>query len=105
MRTRDIHKNENYPVCEGLKCNYFIRNKLYFKNYDADKFSKVITEAVQKGEKVIAVKMANESLYNLVVDKLCKNRGASDIIKAAGGNTDGYYYTNDELYILRFKID
>jgi len=104
LRTRDIHREENYPVCEAVKCNYHVRSKLYFKAYDADKFAEVLTKAVKNGEKAVSIKLANKALYDLVVDKLGRNRGAADIIEAAGGSTGGCYYPNSVLYTIRFKI-
>lgn len=105
LQTRAIHKEENYPVCEDIKCNYHVRNKQYFKTYDADRFASVLTDAVKQGKKTVSVKMANKALYELVVEKLGRNRGGFDIIEAAGGKTNGYYYQNDDLYILRFKVE
>lgn len=103
LRTRDIREAAIYPVCTAVKCNYHYRNGLYFKSFDADKFRKILTDAVKQGKKHIPVKLETKALYDFVLNRMVTCGGARDIIVEAGGK-GGSAYVCKKLYIIDFEL-
>lgn len=103
LRTRDIRNATTYPICTAVKCNYHYRNGLYFKTFDADKFRKILTDAVKQGKKRIAMKFETKALYDFVRDRMVTCGGARDIVVEAGGTRSSAYMC-EELHIIDFIL-
>lgn len=107
LKTRNIHKSEQYPECTAVKCNYFIRSKLFFKDYDAERIGKLIVSAIKAGKKEIAFKTESASVLALLKRRLVDEQGVFDILRSIEGKkqTTSYsYYTNNELNILHIIV-
>lgn len=108
LKSRGIHKVELYPECTATKCNYFVRSKLFFKDYDASHIRNVIVSALKAGKKEIAFKMENEAVMSMVKDRLITKKGMFDILSSIENKKQQLsysYYCNDELHILHIIVD
>ncbi len=108
LKSRSINKSEQYPECTAVKCNYFVRSKLFFKDYDAARISKIIVSAIKAGKTEIAFKAENASVLALVKQRLVDEQGIFDILRSIDSKkqTVSYsYYTNDDLNILHIIVE
>lgn len=108
LKSRNIDKASIYPECTSKKCNYFVRSKLFFKDYDAKRISSVITSAVKAGKKEIAFKTESPAVLALLKKRLVNEQGIFDILRSMDGNKKSLsyaHYTNDDLNILHIIIE
>ena len=110
FRTRKLNKTGDFvPSCYSVKDNYFVRNKLFFKDYKFAEIDKLLSARVKEGR----IEMMFESkrdLQNAVRDLFENNHfWNAKIFEAKNGRKGGSvsYQSNDDLYTLRiiFKIN
>ena len=110
FRTRKLSKTDAFvPSCRSMKENYFIRNKLFFKDYKFSEMDKLLSAHVKEGRIEIMFE-SKRDLQNAVKDLFDKkNFWNAKIFEAKNGRKGGTvnYQTNDDLYVLRiiFKIN
>lgn len=103
LRSRNIEKAEIYPDCTATKCNYFVRSRLFFKEYDASNINKIVASAIKVGKKELALKAENASVMAVIKKRLVTDGGVFDIIRSLDGKKlpKSYsYYINEDLNIL-----
>lgn len=108
LKSRNIHKVAEYPECTAVQCNYFVRSKMYFKDYDAARISKIITSAIKAGKKEIALKASNPEVLALVKSRLVNDQGMFDILRSIDSKNQKLsysHYSNNELNILHIIVD
>lgn len=108
LKSRNISKADLYPVCTATKCNYFVRSKNYFREYDAQQIGKNILSAIKAGKTEIALKAENEKVLSAITKRLVENRGIYDLLNSIDSNhtLNSYsYYINEELNILHILIN
>lgn len=107
-KSRKISKPERYPECVATKCNYFIRSKRFFKNYDAQQIGKLIVSAMKSGETEISFKAENEKVLKTITDRLFEEKGIYDLIRSIDSSYSLSSYTsyiNEDLNIVHLLID
>ena len=107
LKSRSIHKAGMYPECTATKCNYFVRSKRYFKEYDAQKISKVIESDIKSGKTEIALRAENDKVLKVILNRLIDNRGIDDIlgsIEDGKSQTFTSHYVNKDLNILHLFV-
>lgn len=107
-KSRNISKPELYPECVATKCNYFVRSKRFFKNYDAQQIGKLIVSAMKSGETEISFKAENERVLKTITNRLIESKGIYDLIRSIDNNytLNSYSYSiNKELNIIHLFID
>lgn len=109
FRTRKADKDTiSVPSCKSIKDNYFVHNRLYFKDYKFSDIDKLLTSHVKDGR----IEMMFESkrdLQNALKDLFeKKNFWNAKIFETPTGRKGGSvnYQIDEDLYILRiiFKI-
>lgn len=110
FRTRKLSKSDAFvPSCHSLKENYFVKNKLYFKNYQFSDVDKLLTAHLKDGR--IEMMFDDKKSYQTAVKDLFEKKTFwnSKIFEAKNGRKGGSvnYQTDDDLYILRilFKVN
>jgi len=107
-RSRSVDHSERYPQCTASKCNYFIRSKLFLKEYDAARITKGIHSFLKAGKKEVFFKMPDAKVLALVKKRLIEDRGINDILNSFDGEERPktyFYYSNEELHILHIIIE
>ncbi len=107
LKSRNIHNADTYPECTAIKCNYFVKKKLFFKNYDAQKMAKIVSAAVNAGKKEIAIKAENPRVLSVVREHLVTHNGMRDILDSISDKNRRLsytYYSNDDLNVLHIII-
>ena len=109
FRTRKLNKEASAPSCRSVKENYFVRNKLFFKEYQFSEIDKLLS-AHSKDGRIEMMFESKRDLQNAVKDLFDKkNFWNARIFEAKNGRKGGSvnYQINEDLYILRimFKIN
>ncbi len=108
LRSRNISDAQLYPECTATSCNYFVRSKLFFKEYDAKQVNKLLTAKLNAGAKSVSFKLSSPEMLRLFKDRLIEKQGFFDII----ANSDLkkkpssiLHRTNEELNILHIYLN
>ncbi|MBE6688493.1 MAG: hypothetical protein E7588_04330 [Ruminococcaceae bacterium] len=107
-RSRKTRKAECYPQCTATKCNYFVRNKLVFKEYDASRISKLIISAINSGKKEVALKAQSPAVLSVMSNRLIKGQGVFDIMRSPEVTkplSSYLHYINEDLNILHIVFE
>ncbi len=110
FRTRKLDKDNPFvPSCRSVKDNYFVRNKLFFKDYKFSEIDNLLTAHVKDG-RIEMMFQSKRDLQNVVKDLFDKkNFWNAKIFESKNGRKGGSvnYQTDEDLYILRimFKIN
>jgi hypothetical protein len=107
LRSRNIQNAEQYPACEQMKCNYFVRSKLYFETYDAARLQKLILAGLKAEKKHFSFKAKNAALLQLMCDRLFTQQGLADILRGSEMKKSVSYghYVNEETNVLHIVIE
>ena len=109
FRSRKADKNNPLlPSCRSVRDNYFVHNKLFFKDYKFSDIDKLLTTHLKDG-RIEMMFASKRDLQNAVKDLFeKKNFWNANIFQTANGRKGGSvnYQIEDNLYILRiiFKI-
>ena len=110
FRTRKLNRENLFvPSCRSMKENYFVKNKLFFKDYKFSEIDKLLTAHVKDG-RIELMFESKKDLQNAVKDLFeKKNFWNARIFESKNGRKGGSvnYQTNEDLYVLRimFKIN
>lgn len=85
------------PECTAVSDNYYVRQGLYFTEYDRDRLKRIIDAAYESGENVIRFRCATKQLYEEMKQSLLENQ---EIYEFLHGATSLTYSENDSLYTL-----
>lgn len=68
------------PECVATRCNYHVRNGLFFDEYSFEQIKNVIDGVISRGETYVTVKFASEMAYDEAVDALFSQNELHEII-------------------------
>ncbi len=108
LKSRSIQKAEQYPQCTETKCNYFLRNKLYFEVYDAARLQKIILSGLKAGKKHFSFKAKDAAVMKLIYTRLIEERGILDILNSGQLDKRDYsygHYFNEEVNVVHIIIE
>ncbi len=103
LKSRRISQSELYPECVATKCNYFVRNNLLFKEYDAEKMASTIIKGIKEGKKLIQIKAGSKLVYDLIQNKMLTQGYIYDIADSVGKKMS-LCFCNKYLPIISFLI-
>ena len=107
LRSRNISDAQLYPECTATSCNYFVRSKLFFREYDAKQVNKLLTAKLNSGAKNISFKLSSPEMLRLFNKKLIEDQGFFDIIANSDlkKKPDSIFHRkNEELNILHINL-
>ncbi|MCR5800268.1 MAG: hypothetical protein K6G69_09350 [Lachnospiraceae bacterium] len=93
LRTHSINSIVEFPICDRMENNYFVREGLYFEFYDHDTIKAAFDRAYAEGRESISFKCANRDAYESVKDELIRNSGIFDMLNS---QTTTVSYVEDE---------
>lgn len=91
--THVISDEMELPVCTEIKDNYYIREGLYFSEYDEEKLKQIFDLAFQVNQEYVTVKCENQEIYEIMKNKLIENH---QIFQFFGQNWDSIAYVENE---------
>lgn len=90
------------PECTSLVDNYYVREGLYFEQYDEVRIQELFAKAVEDGKETVTLKCANGSVYESICIELLDNQKIFDFIKTSEGSIA--YTDNKEQYSITFWL-
>lgn len=77
-----------YPVCDSMDANYYVREGLYFTEVDTEKLRTAFDNARYAGEEILTLKCENVSVYTALKKHLIEDHKVFDYL---GGSTTVNY--------------
>ena len=102
LRDHAVGENNLFvPECTSMKDNYFVRNGIYFEQYDRAKaLLSIAAQHVSKGR--AEMMFATEEAYSAAVEDLIDNNRLRDI--PVFHSAAFSYFTDDSMYVLSMAV-
>ena len=71
---------DKLPNCTAIKCNYHVRSRMYFKEYDAARIRQIIVSALNSGKRDVSFKAKDSGVLAVIKNRLLNQHGLYDII-------------------------
>jgi hypothetical protein len=99
------------PQCTATKCNYFVRNGLFFEEFSFDEVREAVCGKITAAKSYVQLRFANDEVYARAVDSLIGKKRIGEIIKYFNLNNTlrlkgSYSYVDDKkkkILTLIFK--
>ncbi len=79
-KTHIIENVVNIPECTSMEMNYYVKEGLYFEDYDEEKIRTLFAMSQENTKKPIKIKCNNEDTFKLFADNLITNKGIFNLI-------------------------
>lgn len=90
------------PACEEIRDNYFVREGLYFEEYEPERLGRLLAERRDAGQKAVSVMFSSEELFK----KAWEDFSDEDRRKEYGEDPgEPAPVVNEELHVLSFLLD
>ena len=106
VTTNEIAKTHSFedlvelPVCESIEDNYYVREGLYFEEYDRQQLENIFDSETVKREDYVTLKCADTQVYKEMLAAVIDEREIFGIIENNGGAIS--YASNEELCTISF---
>lgn len=90
------------PLCTAIEANYYVREGIYFTEWDEEKIEKIFSDSYEKGEAYVTLKCEGAAVYQKMRETLIEEQGIfrylNDPDKAVS------YVENEKQYSLSFWL-
>ena len=101
-RTHTIDNIVPMPACISTINNYYVKEGIYFTDYDVLQISSAFGKAYGQGDSVVTLKCADETAFQAMYDELITNQAIFDYIQAS---TESVTYTiSEDTLVFNFWI-
>ncbi|MDE7267121.1 MAG: hypothetical protein K2N89_06630 [Lachnospiraceae bacterium] len=106
VTTNEITKTHSFedlvalPSCESTEDNYYVREGLYFEQYDVQQLENIFDSEAVKQEDYVTLKCADTEIYHEMLSAIIEDRQIFGIIKNNEGAIS--YASNEELCTISF---
>lgn len=90
------------PVCTATEANYYVREGVYFEEWDEERVAKIFADSYRKGEAYVTLKCAGEAVYQKMRKTLIEEQGIFGYLDCQGGSVS--YVENEKQYSLSFWL-
>ncbi len=90
------------PECTSLADNYYVREGLYFEQYDEARIQDLFAAALAEGKEIVTLKCSDSSVYEVVCTELLENQKIFDFIQTSEGSIA--YTDNTEQFSITFWL-
>lgn len=90
------------PDCTAMDANYYVREGVYFEDWDEEKIAAAFDESYQKGEAYVTLKCAGVSVYQKMRGRLIGDQEIFRYLDCQGGSVS--YVENEKQYSLSFWL-
>lgn len=109
LKTHEIDTEWPLPECTALKCNYYVRNNLYFDEYSYEAMLPVVRNALAEGGKTFSFRFSGQTAYRQAVSRLFEENEIFSIIRDArpenSKEIDSLSYSlNGDLFIIKIFL-
>ncbi len=101
-QTHEIDMPVSLPICSTLADNYYVREGLYFEQYDETRIQELFATAMAEERETVTLKCADSIVYEEVYSELLDNKKIFDFVRTE----DGYiaFTNNEEQYSITFWL-
>ena len=99
-RTHSIEKVVELPQCISVDDNYFVREGLYFEDYDEGKFAAILDSETVSAAGCVTVKCGSMETYTQMVQSLVDSQKIFDFVDKRGESIA--YTSNDQQRTISF---
>lgn len=100
LKTHSFEDQVELPVCESTEDNYYVREGLYFEQYDRQQLENIFDSEAVKAEDYVTLKCADPQVYYEMLSAIIEDRQIFGIIKSNEGAIS--YASNEELCTISF---
>lgn len=86
------------PVCDSMDANYYVREGIYFTEFDENKLAQLFADAYATGESSVQVKCADANVYQAFFQHLITDEKIFDYLN--GGSSVRYVEMKEQLSML-----
>lgn len=90
------------PVCTATDANYYVREGVYFEEWDEERVAKIFADSYRKREAYVTLKCAGEAVYQKMRKTLIEEQGIFGYLDCQGGAVS--YVENEKQYSLSFWL-
>ncbi|MCM1267363.1 MAG: hypothetical protein NC302_05615 [Bacteroidales bacterium] len=90
------------PVCTATDANYYVREGVYFTDWDEEKVERIFADSYRKGEAYVTLKCAGPSVYQKMRGTLIDEQEIFRYLDCQGGSVS--YVENEKQYSLSFWL-
>lgn len=90
------------PVCTATEANYYVREGVYFEEWDEERVAKIFADSYRKREAYVTLKCAGEAVYQKMRKTLIEEQGIFGYLDCQGGSVS--YVENEKQYSLSFWL-
>lgn len=100
--THRIDNVVELPECTAVAANYYVREDVYFTEYDETKLERVFAAAYERGDTYITLKCATGELYRCMKERLIEQQGIFAYLQLEDDTVS--YAENDKQYSMSFWL-
>lgn len=90
------------PECTSLADNYYVREGLYFEQYEEARIQELFTAAIAEGKETVTIKCSDNSAYESICIELLDHQKIFDFIQTSEGSIA--YTDNKEQCSITFWL-
>lgn len=90
------------PVCDSMKDNYYMREGLYFTEWNEEQIERIFREEYEKGSAYVTLKCADYEVYKQMQDALITHQGIFQYLDCPDGVVS--YSDDDKQYSMSFWL-
>lgn len=90
------------PVCTATEANYYVREGVYFEEWNEERVAAAFDESYRKGEAYVTLKCAGASVYQKMREMLIGEQEIFRYLDCQGGSVS--YVENEKQYSLSFWL-
>ena len=83
-KTHAIQMPVSVPQCTAMVDNYYVREGLYFTEYDEPRISRLFIDAAAKGVEAVTIKCSDDSVFDHVCKELIEEQKVFSFISTDG---------------------
>ena len=100
--THEIDNVVDLPECNSMDDNYYVREGIYFTEWDIERIERIFQEEYEKGSAYVTLKCDNYDVYSRMYDALITNQGIFRYLECPDGKVS---FSNNALqYSISFWL-
>lgn len=100
--THEIDNVVDLPECNSMDDNYYVREGLYFTEWDQEQIERIFQEEYEKGSAYVTLKCADYDVYRLMYDALITNQKIFKYLDCPDMKVS--YSCDEEQYSMSFWL-
>ena len=102
-QTHEVDNVIEVPKCVNMELNYFVKENLFFINYDEDKLRQIFADALEEDEHYVTIKCNGATVFRAMKEHLIEKQEVFLFIP--GESTSIVFAENSLQYTLSFMLE